>query len=179
MPRRSGDRAQLPQLYHELSHFWNPRDLDVPSPRWNEGLATYLQYRLARELDGFAGTAAAIERASSRVCAGETRARLERTPFARFGAEGVTDFSYRVGFLMFTALEALVGPERARRRGPGVRPGPHGEGRHDGRSDRGHLPRRRSTKAFGAFFRDWMETSAWVGPVCSASSFADALARWK
>ena len=55
-----GDQAQLPQLYHELSHFWNPRDLDVPSPRWNEGLAMYLQYRLARELDGFAGTPADI-----------------------------------------------------------------------------------------------------------------------
>jgi hypothetical protein len=36
-----------------------------------------------------------------------------------------------------------------------------------------------NTRAPDAFFRDWMDTSAWVGPVCSAPSFADALARWK
>jgi hypothetical protein len=35
------------------------------------------------------------------------------------------------------------------------------------------------TKPSGAFFRDWMETTAWVGPVCSTSSLTDALARWK
>jgi hypothetical protein len=173
-----GDRAQLPQLYHELSHFWNPRDLDVPSPRWNEGLATYLQYRLARELDGFPGTPAAIERARSRVCTGDTRTRLDRTPFARFGAEGVTDYSYRVGFLMFTALETLLGPDRL---DAAVREFVQGHIAKGGTTADliAALSRSSNTKAFDAFFRDWMETSAWVAPVCSAASFGDALARWK
>jgi aminopeptidase N len=172
------DRAELPQLYHELSHFWNPRDLDVPSPRWNEGLAMYLQYRLARELDGFAGTPAAIERARSRVCAGDARTRLERTPFLRFGAEGVTDFSYRVGFLMFSALEALLGPERL---DAAIREYVQQRIARGGTTadliaviSRASIP-----TPPDAFFRDWMETSAWVDPVCSAPSFAGAIARWR
>jgi hypothetical protein len=172
------DRAELPQLYHELSHFWNPRDLDRPSPRWNEGLATYLQYRLARELDGFTGTPAAIERARSRVCAAEIRARLERTSFARFGVDGVTDFSYRVGFLMFTALEALIGPEVL---DAAVRDYVQGRIATGGTtSDLVAVISRSSRPArLDAFFRDWMETAAWIGPVCSASSFTEAIARWK
>ena len=172
------DRAALPQLYHELSHFWNPRDLDVPSPRWNEGLATYLQYRLARELDGFAGTLAAVERARSRVCTGEARSRLERTPFVRFGAEGITDFSYRVGFLMFTGLETLLGPERL---DAAVREYVQSRIAKGGTTAdlMAVTSRSSNTRAPDAFFRDWMDTSAWVGPVCSAPSFADALARWK
>lgn len=172
------DRTELPQLYHELSHFWNPRDLDVPSPRWNEGLATYLQYRLARELDGFSGTPAAIERARSRVCAAEARARLERTPFARFGLEGATDFSYRVGFLMFTALEALVGAETL---DGALRDYVQGSIARGGTTSDlvAVISRSARTARLDAFFRDWMETAAWVGPVCSAPTFADALARWK
>jgi hypothetical protein len=35
------------------------------------------------------------------------------------------------------------------------------------------------SKVTSAFLHDWMETSAWVGPVCSAPTFRDALARWR
>ena len=34
---------------------------------------------------------------------------LERVPWATFGASGHTDFSYRVGFLVFSGLESLMG----------------------------------------------------------------------
>jgi hypothetical protein len=173
-----GDRAELPQLYHELSHFWNPRDLDVPSPRWNEGLATYLQYRLARELDGFDATPARVERARARLCAPETRPSLERTPFIRFGVAGVTDLSYRVGFLMFTALEALLGP------GPldaAVRDFIQTHMKSGGTTTElvAAIWRPQPAGRLDAFFREWMETSGWVGPVCAAPSFADAVARWR
>lgn len=172
--------AGLPQFYHELTHFWNAADLDVPSPRWNEGLAMYLQYRLARELDGFAGTAAAVEQARSRVCAPTVRADLERTPFARFGVESKTDYAYRVGFLMFTGLESLLtetGLDAAVRR-----------------YLQAHLAKGGTTEAFlgtlkgtetprqGAvttFLHDWFETSDWIAPVCAAASFEDAMAKWR
>jgi len=172
------DQAELPQLYHELSHFWNPRDLDALSPRWNEGLATYLQYRLARELDGFGGTAAAVERARSRVCAGDTRTRLERTPFSRFGTEGVTDYSYRVGFLMFTALETLTGTDAL---DAALRDYVQSRISKGGTTAdlMAAVTRAVPTKPLQRFFRDWMETTAWVGPVCSAASWTDALAHWK
>ena len=170
------DKAALPQRYHELSHFWNPRDLDVPSPRWNEGLATYLQYRLAREFDGFGATPAAVERARTRLCASETRTQLERTPFIRFGADGVTDFSYRTGFLMFTALESLLGADRF---DAAVRDYVQGHIEKGGTTAELIAVIARAQPTLDAFFRDWMQTTGWVSPVCSAPTFADAIAHWK
>jgi hypothetical protein len=172
------DKGESPQFYHELSHFWNPRDLDLPSPRWNEGLATYLQFRLARELDGFTGTAAAVERARTRVCAPAVRAELDRVPFQRFGAERATDHAYRVGFLMFTALETLLGP------GPfdaGVREYVQAHLAQGGTTSDfiSVMSRASASLKLEAFFRDWMETSAWTSPVCSAATFPEALDRWR
>jgi hypothetical protein len=172
------DAAALPQLYHEISHFWNPRDLDAAPPRWNEGLATYLQYRLARELDGFTATAERIERARARVCAGgEARTALERTPFASYGAEGMTDASYRVGFLMFSALEELLGQASL---DAALRDYIQGRMASGGTTaDFVKTMSRGREAALKGFFRDWMETSAWLGPVCSAPSLSDAIGRWK
>ncbi len=38
------DPARTFEMFHEVAHLWNVRDLDTPSPRWNEGLSTFLQY---------------------------------------------------------------------------------------------------------------------------------------
>ena len=172
------DTRQLPQLYHELSHLWNAADLDAPSPRWNEGLAMYLQFRLARELDGFAGTDAALERTRSRLCEPAARVRVERTPFRRYGADGETDNAYGVGLLMFSALERVIGADALDAR---VRA-----------YVQAHLARGGTTAEFLAalaeppltatvtpLLHDWFETSDWVAPVCSATSFDAALARWR
>jgi hypothetical protein len=90
---RDSDRMQ--ELYHELSHLWNAVDLDAPSPRWNEGLAMFLQGRLAREIDGWDGESAALDRTAARL--------LERcgsgepcgsVPLRHYGDEELTDYSY-------------------------------------------------------------------------------------
>ncbi len=36
-------KENLGKVYHEISHQWNVKSLDQFSPRWNEGLATFLQ----------------------------------------------------------------------------------------------------------------------------------------
>jgi hypothetical protein len=104
------DRSQLRQLYHELSHLWNPTDTDVPSPRWNEGLATFLQWRLAAELDGWSDWSARLETAAQallRRCAANCATRA----LAEYGRAGMTDLSYTTGFLMFAALFQTLGAE--------------------------------------------------------------------
>jgi hypothetical protein len=106
------DRTELRQLYHELSHLWNPRDLDLPSPRWNEGLASFLEWRMAAELDGWTDWEGRTSRAGQsllRLCAGS--AGCEAPPFAEFGRAGLTTRSYSVGMLMFYALYEVLGPE--------------------------------------------------------------------
>ena len=107
---RDADRTQ--ELYHEMSHLWNAVDLDTPSPRWNEGLATFLQGRLAREIDGWEGEPAALERTAERLLercgSGEP---CGHVPLRDFGIEQMTDFSYSVGRLMFAALYESLGEE--------------------------------------------------------------------
>jgi hypothetical protein len=104
------DPAALSELYHEVSHFWNVRLLDEVSPRWEEGLATYLQYRVAEVRDGEAPVA---ERAMT--VARRLQARLDRTPALRtvplldYGHHRMTDHSYTVGMLLFAALEERIG----------------------------------------------------------------------
>lgn len=105
------DSARVREIYHEISHLWNVRPTDV-SPRWNEGLATFLEYRTADELEG---TATLDERVA--FIAGWVLDLLEKRPelgdvrMADYGERGTTDLAYSVGMLMFDALHRTVGPE--------------------------------------------------------------------
>jgi len=105
------DQRQLYQLYHELSHLWNPPD-PPSSPRWNEGLAMFLQWRLAGELDGWAGWDGRIDRVESAVqreC--QALPSCATVPFADYGKAEMTDLSYSVGLAMFYALYETLGAE--------------------------------------------------------------------
>ena len=106
------DRDQMRPLYHELSHLWNARDLDSPSPRWNEGLAMFLQDRLAREIDGWSGGTAALQQTATRLleqCGADPR--CGSVPMRKYGNEHMTDWSYPVGRLMFAALNQALRDE--------------------------------------------------------------------
>jgi predicted nucleic acid-binding protein len=105
------DPARLVEVHHEVSHLWNVRALDHPSPRWNEGLAMFLQYEVADALDGTARRRRAVERAVERVLElARDDPAVRAIPMARYGVEGRTDLSYSVGMLMFDALHREVGP---------------------------------------------------------------------
>jgi hypothetical protein len=160
------DRADLPQLYHELSHLWNVEDRDTPSPRWNEGLATYLQYRLAAELDGFTGVPDALKRARQRVCDRVAEGdRIGAVPFAQYGVERMTDWSYRAGLLMFEALEREIGRDRL---DAGLRAYVR-----DHRTSGGTLRELLQTLDaatevdLGPFFDAWVYSTAWTRAACS------------
>jgi aminopeptidase N len=105
------DPTHLEEAYHELSHIWNAEDRDVPSPRWNEGLAMFFQRRIAEELGSPAQLDPAAERVARRLLdasAGDGVA-LAGVPLAEFGAKGLTDYAYSVGFLYFYVLDRAVG----------------------------------------------------------------------
>lgn len=106
------DRAQLHQLYHELSHLWNPPDLDRPSPRWNEGLASFLEWRMAAELDGWDGWEPRLDRLEQSVRGGcEPRRPCTTVPFAAYGRSELTTLSYPVGALTFYSLYKTLGTD--------------------------------------------------------------------
>jgi hypothetical protein len=109
-------RSELRQLYHELSHLWNAPDREHPSPRWNEGLASFLEYRMAAELDGWNDWEGVLQRRMAsllRRCAPPVR--CNAVPLARFGQAGMTDLSYGTGLALFYALDRVLGPDEFNR----------------------------------------------------------------
>jgi len=107
------DSTRIGELYHELSHLWNTKDLENPSPRWNEGLATFFEALMRERLNGWTGRPDYYQRRiaglRSAVAADST---LRRIPFVDYGKQAMTGASYRVGDLMFATLYELVGAER-------------------------------------------------------------------
>ncbi len=106
------DPRRAHELYHEIAHIWLPDMTEKPSPRWDEGFASFLE-ELAT--DSLEGRPAVDERAE--VVAKWLRGQLGRdTLLARvapvnYGRAGITDYSYSVGMLMFYALFRLAGPQ--------------------------------------------------------------------
>jgi hypothetical protein len=106
------DRTQLVQLYHELAHLWHPTDLDRPAPRWNEGLAMFLQQRVGVQLDDAEPLDTYAQARASRLVERlhESEA-LRSIPMVDYGKREVTGFSYRTGMLLFYILYKLLGDE--------------------------------------------------------------------
>jgi hypothetical protein len=109
------DSTRDRELYHEVAHLWNPPAKDLPSPRWNEGLSSFLE-DLAEEQ--FTGRRVASARADQLLewlrGIAPRREQLTRVPLIDYGKEQMTDYSYSVGALLFHLLYGVVGPERFR-----------------------------------------------------------------
>ncbi len=107
------DAERSGELYHEVSHFWNVPPLDAPSPRLDEGLASFLEEVATEQIEGHAVVDARVS-----VVVDWLRDRLERRPGLRtvplidYGRENMTDFSYRVGMVFFAVLYELVGHDK-------------------------------------------------------------------
>jgi hypothetical protein len=104
------DKRYLGQLYHELSHLWNAPDVDAPSVRWNEGLAGLLENLLTRDLDGWTGMDAYVQRYLDSYLPRFAADSVNLvTPLRDYGRAGLTDLSYSVGYFMFYAIYETLG----------------------------------------------------------------------
>jgi hypothetical protein len=119
---------------------------------------------MAAEADRMA--AALAERARSEAV-------LREEPLARYGAARATDYSYRVGYLVFRGLEVLMGREALQR---GLR-GYYQDHRLTG----GTLLQLESAlqaatpRDLSAFFRDWIHSTAWLGLLGGGRTFSQAI----
>lgn len=164
------ETARLGEVYHELTHLWNAPDLERPSARWNEGLATFLQARLAAELDGVDLEEALdglLARLQDRL--GRSDA-LERVPFRDFGRERRTDDAYVLGGVFFALLYAHMGEAAfdAAYRGLWRTKGVAGVSTDD--LVRAFVERDPSVVPL---FDTWFETPRWTEQVRAATRFAD------
>lgn len=98
------------ELYHELSHLWNVTATDRPAPRWNEGLATFMEDIATDSLEGRATTDSSADRMAGWLNGMvKTNDRLTKVRMADYGQMGMTDYSYNVGALMFYTMYRLMG----------------------------------------------------------------------
>ena len=106
------DPRRYREVYHELSHMWNVPSTDRPSPRWEEGLASFLEYLVAEKITGVATVDAHANQVMERL-RGELPGNpaWRQTPLVDYGRKGSTDLSYRVGALFFDLLYRLEGEE--------------------------------------------------------------------
>jgi hypothetical protein len=98
------------EVYHEISHLWNVSPTDLPSPRWNEGLATFLETLVSQELSGVpqldARTKQRIDWLKGQL---PDRPLWRQIPMIDYGKEQMTGASYTVGAIFFDLLYRLVG----------------------------------------------------------------------
>lgn len=100
------------ELYHELTHFWNPRDTAHPSPRLNEGFASYVEWRLVEAVEGLKRLDSLANVYGSwlnRRAAADSM--LRKIPIQGNGEAGRTGYSYSVGMLFFRALDRCLGAQ--------------------------------------------------------------------
>lgn len=157
------DVESRPRLYHEISHFWNAPDEEAPSARWNEGLAVYLQDRVAADLDGADLDAARMAVARS-LCrrAGQSEA-ARTTPLADYGIRHMTDWSYSVGALLFVVLDGVMGTPTLDAAYRSVYQGTKASGVS---LERLEAALARADSRARAVFRDWVHTTHWHGRLC-------------
>ncbi|HEY2851885.1 MAG TPA: M1 family aminopeptidase [Gemmatimonadaceae bacterium] len=171
------DAGRLGELYHELSHLWNVTDRESPSPRWNEGLAMFMQYLLQEKVDHWTQRADVTSRLLDRVKRSvATDSTLQHVPFIEYGSAKMTDRSYSVGQLMFATLYDLVGQKEFNR----IVGGYYQRFSSGGRTrDFIEFARHSSTYDLGRFFDDWMLTTRWTALVANATTPAALVARYR
>ncbi len=165
------DTMKSCEVYHEVSHLWNVTATDRPSPRWEEGLAMFLQYLVSDEVDG--GTAV-DERADKLIAHLSERLpehAARRVPMCEYGEENLTDMSYTAGGLLFDVYYRLVGAEVFRKTvGEYYRTFFETGGSTD---DFVLLASELSPVDLGPFFDDWVYSPRWTERVLASGDHND------
>ncbi|MEZ4972646.1 MAG: hypothetical protein R2820_05020 [Cyclobacteriaceae bacterium] len=100
------------ELYHEIAHFWNARDTDLKSPRWNEGQSMFLQYLAYDELNERGTFVPSLTKRLERM-KNYFKSHTEQISISEYGKKGVTSsLSYGIGPLFFYVLCEVMGKER-------------------------------------------------------------------
>ncbi|MBI2571301.1 MAG: hypothetical protein HYV63_30210 [Candidatus Schekmanbacteria bacterium] len=170
------DPSRHREVYHEISHLWNVRATDRPSPRWNEGLASFLEFLAAQELTG-----ERVVDARATQLVDWLRQELpghpawRKIPLADYGRNGLTDLSYSVGALFFDLLYRLAGKEtfNAIIRKYAADFG----GRGGSTKDLAETIRKTASIDLSPLLTDWLFTTGWTERIAHDAGIAE-LAAW-
>jgi len=171
------DPSKHREVYHEISHLWNVPATDLPSPRWNEGLASFLEDLAEQELAG----KPLVDARATRVVRWlrETlpkKPEWRQVPLVDYGKAGSTDLAYSVGDLFFDLLYRLAGRDAFN----GI------VREYDTRFESGgstddlmKIVRRRGGAQAAALVDDWIYTTKWADRVAASDSIQEVAAHYR
>lgn len=172
------DSTRDHELYHEVAHLWNPPATDLPSPRWNEGLSSFLEYLVQEEITGRPTIAARADRVLDWLRGvAARRDDLTRTPLVDYGKAQMTDFSYSEGALLFYLLYGVVGAERFR----AIIGGYSRQYAVTGGSTRdlAAFANRTARMNLGPLFDDWAFTTGWWPAIRNGATYAELVRKYQ
>lgn len=165
------DSSELHQVYHELSHLWNV-DLKAPSPRWEEGLATFIEYLTIEKLEHREYLNYVTDwflQVVRREVANDMR--LKTVPMVDFGKHGMTDYSYSLGMIAFRILYEILGEEKFNQSLRAFYQ--EYSGKEATTEDFIRITKRVSGKDMSAFFNDWFFTTGYIAHLERQSTFEE------
>ena len=111
----SGD---MNTIYHEIAHAWNVKNLDPQPCRFeSEGYARFLEFLLLEKIDKKENVVSEVaERYLNRIrSAFNDHQEYQQIPIKDYGAEGMTNYSYSLGMVVFAIFYDLVGTDQFNR----------------------------------------------------------------
>jgi hypothetical protein len=171
------DSARLHEVYHEISHLWNVSSLDLPFCRWNEGLASFLEDLTQERLDGTPLLDKRAERMAQWLLGrAGSEPRLKSVPMIDYGKEGMTNYSYSAGMLMFYALYRLVGQESFN----AIVGGYYQKYQATGATTAQFVSHAQNAagRDLAPFFNDWLYSTRWYGILASGLKVQDLADRY-
>ncbi len=106
------DDERLYELYHEISHLWNAPKTDPQPPRWEEGLAMFLQYLTIEKLEQRNILEQQMQRRLQSLHKTlKENPKYQNIPIIDYGKQNVTRLSYSTGMLFFYTLYSVLGEQ--------------------------------------------------------------------
>lgn len=171
------DVKQHREVYHEISHLWNVTDMDRPSPRLNEGLASFLEFLVDQEVTGEPRVDAHATRVLDWLRTQlPTHSQWRTVPLLEYGRKDLTDLSYSVGAMFFDLLYRLVGRDTFNRI-----IGRYGTQFAAGgtTNDLLNVARKTAGMDLTPLIGDWITTTGWVDRVEHITSISDLEAYYR
>ena len=172
------DPERIHEVYHEISHLWNARSLDHPFCRWNEGLASFLEYLTQERLDGAPVLDKEAEKTVRRLLErARDEPRLKSVPMIDYGKEEMTRYSYSTGMLLFYVLHRLVGQETFNE----IVGGYYRHYQETGGTTAQFVARASAAagKDLAPFFEDWLFSTRWYRMLASGARIEDLAERYR
>ncbi len=170
------DTTRHHEVYHEISHLWNVTPTDLPSPRWNEGLASFLEYLMAETLSGEPALTPRMDFLIHRLSRTlPSRPSWSTVPLVRYGEEGMTGLSYSAGALFFDQLYRMMGVDEFRSLIGDYYRSYNNSGGSTG--DLVAMIRERVGTKADPLVEDWLFTTEWTNRIVEFPG-VDALARY-